>query len=433
MQSDIKLIDTHNHPYYQAISPVQSQPQPRQRNRRRRWLWIATTVLTLSALLWVGSNMSCRQNIGPRTEVFGIPADVSVLGCRDWTIDERTGTGHHLHSAKASYDLPVDSSKLFVYSDGPLALGSVNFLSSQEVNDKVRVEVYASFDEPDILEYAKVCSLQGAQPNTNGVGLLTEYSHRWRHHWQFTIFVYLPKPNESNPIEIQEFETNLPLFAHHVSDIGKDIKFKALTLKTANTPIKVGSVNGEEIIIKTTNSPITGSFNASSSLKLETANAQIDVAVHLHNADESKPTTLDATTVNSPLKAAISLTSAQLTGGAFKVDATTSAGGLELAVYDAPVDHTLTLRGQNSYSPIKAILPASYEGSIDGQTTWSRFNLRYDPAAEDPAGRGRQRHLDVTRVRGSSDFEGKVYWSEKGRDRGSVELVTSFSPVNLEL
>ncbi|KAF8641447.1 hypothetical protein AX16_009960 [Volvariella volvacea WC 439] len=434
MRYEDKTTDSVNQPHDMVTLPVQPKPQ---HSRRRMWMYLAAFVLVASTLLWLGLSALDHYKIDIRSLVQAVnvimrekiskdPADVSIVDCRKWTIDDP------VHSAKASYDLPVDSTKLFLYSDGPLALGSVNFFSSDGGDDKVHVEVYVNVDDPEVLRYARVCNVRGAQPDMHGIGLLTEYSSSWRRHWKFNIFVRLPISYARSSItEIQELETNLPHFSHNVDNLDWGIRFKTLTLTSEDTPINITYVDGDVITARTVGGPISGSFNVSSSLKLESG-AWISVSANLYNSDESNPTILRATTANSPLEGTITLASANGTGGAFKVDTRTTAGELELKIDEAPVKHILTLLGQNRYGPIRVSLPPSYEGVISEKAAWST-PLTDRQSVSDPAGLKRERQTEIRYAMHSPELTGLVFWSEEGRERGHIELATSYNPIEVTI
>jgi hypothetical protein len=54
------------------------------------------------------------------------------------------------------------------------------------------------------------------------------------------VTVHLPKAvEEGSALRVKRFESDLPLFAHEVGDIGKGVEFDEISLKTANMHIGV--------------------------------------------------------------------------------------------------------------------------------------------------------------------------------------------------
>jgi hypothetical protein len=109
---------------------------------------------------------------------------------------------------------------------------------------------------------------------------------------------------------VKAFETELPLFVHTVGDIAKTVEFRRLSLMGSNMPMTVTvsgpryfaffvlqfkmslkSLHAHHAKLATSNRPITGSFNASTSLELRTTNAPITANVGLLNDPAGKAAT----------------------------------------------------------------------------------------------------------------------------------------------
>ena len=123
------------------------------------------------------------------------------------------------------------------------------------------------------------------------------------------------------------------------------------------------------------------------------------------------------------------------TGGKFKVSTRTSNSPLSVDFIDAPVSSLLDFEGQTSNSPARAKTHPTFEGSFWASTsTWFPVSVTYDDNVEDPAGKGRERLVEVRRV-GRSETEGTVKWLPAGDEKayGRFNLHTSNSPIHLFL
>ena len=212
---------------------------------------------------------------------------------------------------------------------------------------------------------------------------------------------------------------------------------------------------GSHIHAHSKNSAIRGKFNTSTELELETANAPINVHANLASGDDEQPTHLILRTSNgyvlhllfsfhltsnypypcSHIDSEVTLqsTTASSTGGTFDVSAHTSNAPLALTVVDAPIEHALTLNARTSNSPARVTLHPTYEGAFDVRSSkWFRPTVEWDAEAQDPAGKGRRRTVQVQRVRGES-VKGSAAWAEGGEERGEVDVETSNSPLWLKL
>ena len=120
------------------------------------------------------------------------------------------------------------------------------------------------------------------------------------------------------------------------------------------------------------------------------------------------------------------------THGQYHVTTRTSNAPLRLTVLDAPVDSVLTASAHSSNSPVHVTLHETYEGSFDASaSSWFHPEVRWKPV-EDPAGRGRQRYVQVESDK-RSHVRGFAFWDLESKERGSVTLDTSNSPLRLDL
>ena len=102
-----------------------------------------------------------------------IPHDVVIDHCTDWSSDSKSEKPErHNHrsvpdflyeprSSSASFDLPLSSDNLFLFSRGAAA-GSFKLVQSSDLDPNegvAKVAVVAKYRLPSALEYVKVCSV----------------------------------------------------------------------------------------------------------------------------------------------------------------------------------------------------------------------------------------------------------------------------------
>ncbi|SJL17144.1 uncharacterized protein ARMOST_20688 [Armillaria ostoyae] len=355
-----------------------------------------------------------------------IPSDLIVDHCAEFQEGE---FWNGEQSSTVSFDLPLNSDKLFLLARGSYTSGWVYIGQSDDVSlDTARVEVTVGYRD-DELELAKVCKVSRAG-SENGIGFFTpRHAHRNRISLRFDVRVLLPKA----PLTIQDFRTDLPLFSQQVGAL-ETVFFESITLHGAMKPIYVESVSTAVGKFKNANSPIEGNFNTSTSLDLSTANSAINVVVGLFNADGEESTSVSMETANAPISAGISLlsTAPSSTGGKFDVKAYTARGKIELGFVDASVDSALDLTAHTAMGPVDVTMHPTYEGEFRLATVMGRAEVTNHDEPEDPKGEDRKRTVSFERA-GGSVVSGRVWWGEEGKGKGTADLKTSLSGVKLAL
>ena len=120
-------------------------------------------------------------------------------------------------------------------------------------------------------------------------------------------------------------------------------------------------------------------------------------------------------------------------GGRFVVVADTTNAPAELAFVDAPLNARLHATARSSNKPVTVSAHTAFEGRFALRTSNAAPAVSVNRDAEDPAGRGRERQVDVNAV-GKSTVHGSVEWEQGNAKGGGVlELVTSNAPVQLKL
>ncbi|KAI0753355.1 hypothetical protein C8Q80DRAFT_1151680 [Daedaleopsis nitida] len=340
-----------------------------------------------------------------------------------------------------SFDFPLSSDVLYLFSRGDYAVGSINLLSINDGTipaDHVRIKITASSSSNALLSSSNVCSLERS-PTERGIGILTPSNGKLSTDYiNFAIQVHFPA-SSFRTLHVKAFETDLPYFAHTAVIEDRQVTFGSIHLRSRNMGITSAAyLDADEAIIQTFNAPITGLYRAHRSLSLVTTNDALDARVILfHDNKRQTPTNLTMRTTNSNIKSAITFrsTTAFRTGGAFAVNAHTENGAITARVDEQPPDSTLALDAHTRNAPALVELDTAYEGEIALAATHSgEIEFAYNQHPSDPAQRGRKRRwLPAASAR--QMVQGHVWWasdgSEEPRGMGRVSVRSENGPVHV--
>ncbi|KAF8161489.1 hypothetical protein B0H34DRAFT_747387 [Crassisporium funariophilum] len=416
-------------------------------------IWLLFSVFIQSFVALVNWNHKGWGDQGPSGR-YPVPENMNLDDCvsnDDWvslpptiTHDLPKGNPYHPpagfpYSSQVTFDLPVSSEALLLFSRGSTSAGSVDIVTSKEQpHDVATVRVVVNYFRDDIRDEAKVCRISRQEGET-GVGIFTPEWRRGHRGVEETLYfettVVLPESSSSLvPLVIKKFETDVPNTLQRVHDLGKKVWFRHIFLKGTNAPIEVKSLGMEYGQITGSNGPIQGMFNTSNTLILTTSNAPIRADVGLENDAEGSNPKVVLHTSNSPIESNISLLSSKGSGGVFDVSASTSNGRLHVNFPAAPVDSTLRFTGRTSNAPATALLNPAYEGRFSLQTSRLGAVVNEHKGVEDPSGKKRKRIVQSTRRGGA--LLGSVYWADDAgalKSQGEVILITSNARVALDL
>ncbi|KAJ7610044.1 hypothetical protein DFH06DRAFT_1016851, partial [Mycena polygramma] len=384
-----------------------------------------------------------------------IPTNVSVDHCAEWSDNGETDPDVAIadgfpYSASANFDLPVSAEALFLlarsvrhhghHGQNIFSTGHVNYLQSTEAGDSITVDITAFYWHQKHLDAAKACLV--TRDEQTGVGFFTNWKgdhhrrHRREHHQKlrFEVTVTFPSTEDGSSLGIKQFLTDLPIFSQTFEDL-TNVDFGTLDLKSAIAGIRAESLVANNASLTTSMGSIEGTYNASNSLTLETANGRINVDVTISNdvdEDDGAPAELRMRTSDGSILSNITLLSSSESGGAFNISARTAHAPVGVAVLAAPVDARIALGAFTALASASVSLPPTYEGTFTAHTSLASVNvLLKDEKVEDPAGKGRERKLEWEQV-GPRGKSGRVGWSEEGMARGSVHVATALAPVTLE-
>ncbi|EMD33012.1 hypothetical protein CERSUDRAFT_99022 [Gelatoporia subvermispora B] len=427
-----------------VVSPTTPAPLPLKRTfRLQRYRGCAFGFLFAMLVGGLFRELQHILNVVERRNLQVISPDTPepCISYAAWNLNPTYGNQHHFpHSAQTTFELPLDSELLYFIATGAenQLEGSIEIITSPNVSPHhASVEISAFYGIIDVLEWTRVCLLQRDQ-NKHGVGIFAaiHWPNRPRgYHAFFDIKVRLPVTGDS-PLRINHLETDLPYFAHDVADLKGSIDFGTVSLNSKKFPILVHSLYAEHASISTYDAWISGSFETSSSLKIEGHGSTINANVTMLNDNSGVPTELHLLDASESIEATVNLTSTSpsRSGGAFKVNAATSGNkALNVTFPSAPLDVDLHVDARTWGAPITVSVPNTFEG------TWS---TRSSPDADlitdtntvqpDPAGRGRTRN-GLNRGVSPGVNEGTIYWGpvEDTRNYGEIRLTTFNAPAHL--
>ncbi|KAN0111748.1 hypothetical protein V8E52_008128 [Russula decolorans] len=364
----------------------------------------------------------------------------SCVDSTDW-IEVEPIDGHYPPGfeawQRAELSLPSSADDIFLFSPG-FHTGGVLHLVEAPDRDDIGVEVtVGSRKDSGLFQRTNLCTLRRGKDG-HGVGIFT---HPFKRHSQdrdslfFNITVSLPEGKDVTTIP--HFETRLPKYTHVITALKKHA-FGFISLHSFDSPIFVESLVGNKINIRSRNGPIVGTFNTSSALEVKTSNSPIRVTVNAFNADSHIPTKVKLHTRNSILSAELALLSTpeSQSNGSFFVSAYTSNSPLLVNFTEHASDAQLKLHAKTSNSPARVHLQPAFEGTFKLRTSIFPALVSPDADAEDPAGRDRQRVVDVkTLGHGSGVVYGDAEWVPQDEEApaGRVEVSTSNSPLHLSL
>ncbi|KAI0030149.1 hypothetical protein K488DRAFT_54870, partial [Vararia minispora EC-137] len=160
--------------------------------------------------------------------------------------------------------------------------------------------------------------------------------------------------------------------------------------------------------VATSNAPITGFYNVTSSLRLVTSNAPIDVEVEARQLRAHWPADIRLVTSNAELSAQLTLFNTT-EHGRFRVFARTSNAASDVSVLASPLGSAHVFDTRTSNAPARLALDASFEGHYLAYSLNAAPVLDRREGVEDPTGSGRERVVETNR-QAPGMIGGTVYW-----------------------
>ncbi|PIL33769.1 hypothetical protein GSI_04394 [Ganoderma sinense ZZ0214-1] len=408
-------------------------------NKRRTLFFLVYTICVLFYLhmlgrLWLGRVGDDQVQVDDNTLM---QCHLDSVNFTEITTSENAWDSPY--RAHASTSLPVFSKELSFVALGDLSAGTFQISQSLEVGADATVDITVLYDRPEVLYNVSICHLHPS-PGKRGLAFITS---KWpgakaEHKVEVNIHVRLPaNADPRSPLVIKELRTYLPQYMHIIPDLSESVHFGRIHLTSHNRAgIEAQGLRADDIKIEAGVGPITGTYNATSVLMLDTSNSPIAVRANLLGG-AGRVVHLYMKTSNGFIDSQIGMYSnaTNATGGAFSVNARTANSPLKLAFVDAPADSVLHADAGTSNSPAQVRLHETFEGAFSLMASaFLRPVVEWKRDAEDPAGRGRERTVKVNAVKDSL-VTGNVFWGEQEgmKRRGTVRVATSNSPVRLIL
>ncbi|KAI1790402.1 hypothetical protein LXA43DRAFT_513251 [Ganoderma leucocontextum] len=415
---------------------------PKNDKKRRFWhflLYSLTCALFALGILSrsTGFNRPGCRSIGQDQARYSTTQCLDSVNFTTITTPQGEGSPYRAHT---SISLPVFAKELSFVARGDLSYGTFQISQSGDAGSEAVVDIDVSYHQPEVLGNATMCRLHPSRGKW-GFGIFVGPHPNWSsaeivQKLRVDINVRLPANIDTGkPVRVQGLRTYLPHYLHAIQDLSQSVDFGKVQLTSHDGGIAAESLRADAIKIESRIGPITGTYNATRVLVLDTANAPIMVRANLLGGDDHV-VRLFIKTSNGLIDSQVGLYSnaSDATGGTFVVSARTANSPLKLTFVDAPVDSALHATMGTSNSPAQVTLHETYEGSFSLlSSTFFRPAVEWDKDPEDPAGRGRERTVKVNAVKDSL-VTGDVFWGEKeAKEKGSVSVETSNSPLRLIL
>ncbi|KAL0956381.1 hypothetical protein HGRIS_002528 [Hohenbuehelia grisea] len=393
------------------------------------------------AMSWVDQN----SYSSPLYMENGILVHTGDAKCDEWDVEDKEESGVYVSST--SFALPAS---------GSLAIRATTLTSASppdEINGKLRVGINpdasarrASFEV--VLRASSVSARAQAnicfKNSGDDRGLLIYVPTNLTTSDHLAIEVKLLLPQSPSQLKLKKLVTYLPGFSQHIEKLN-DHYFNNLNLQGAGAAISLDSVRGEEVVVKNSLAPITGTFNATRHLELDTIEGFVRANITLvHDSSHEGSTYLNIDTGNADVQARIALQvlpkhSLLSPGPSFATHIKTFNGPVDVHVTHTPETSAVPLRMlvQNNLAPSNVTIDGKYEGIFDLQTKLSDAVL-YEgevDSAGDPSGQDREVNI-LYDYRSASRVFGWTGWGAKPkswtRDQGHIILQSSMSPVRLQ-
>ncbi|KAJ7170701.1 hypothetical protein C8R43DRAFT_875013 [Mycena crocata] len=366
---------------------------------------------------------------------YPIPPDVELESpATEWSgVKENSGFSSFPYSAEVSFDFPLPSEALILFSHGALSSGHLKITTSSASTSLARVQVTVQYHNTAVRDTAKVCVIK-RKNGEGGVGIFT--LKNWPTHTntdrlRFEVQLVLPRSSSPSALYINNLTTDVHNFSQDVDALKDVINFGDIHLKGSNGKITVKSMVALNAALGSSNGPISGNYTVSDWLNLRTSNGPVKVNVGMIASDSNAVKSLTMRTSNSLLESIVNLSTSSGFGGVFRIKADTSNGRLATQITSCPVNSVLSLDAKTSNSAASVTLPSTYEGGFVLNTSNAEVWVnRVGDNVRDPSGRGRLLGVEVNKSN-EGKAAGKVYWDRNNGDRGDVTVRSSNGPVSL--
>ncbi|KAJ3829950.1 hypothetical protein F5880DRAFT_1707806 [Lentinula raphanica] len=248
-------------------------------------------------------------------------------------------------------------------------------------------------------------------------------------------------PQSSSPLQIDNLVTYLPMFTQSIGYISPQVILDKLVLEGMQQGINADAVWANQISVKNLVGPITGTYNATNVLKLDTVKGSISAnIIVVQGPTRKEPTFFSLDTGESEINADVVLLAPTPATANYYVN---FIGHVKN--FDGPIVLNVThdestqpvpldLRVQNNQAPCNISLDSKFSGNYDVSTKLATASVILTPDLHDYTGDGTRQMLPE--VDTMSSKHGWIGWGSQPahfnpREQGQVVLVSSLSPVSL--
>ncbi|KAJ3568857.1 hypothetical protein NP233_g5439 [Leucocoprinus birnbaumii] len=241
---------------------------------------------------------------------------------------------------------------------------------------------------------------------------------------------------------IANFNVYLPVFTQTFSDLSQ-INFQSVYIEGGNRPINVTNIQAPCISVKSTLGDISGTYNASESLVLDTIRGNINASITLVKAvDHTPPTQMSLDTGDCEINAKVNLvapgkfTTSPLFAG--KVNNFNAEVNLAISTDSSTSPIPIYFTVQNNLAKTTVVTDQKYLGTFLAQTKLNNVSVKEGPEnrkLDALYGSGRSRTVVFDQPMSDARSSGWVGWGKRPNPitgQSYLEITSSLGPVELE-
>ncbi|KAL6310372.1 hypothetical protein BKA93DRAFT_721858 [Sparassis latifolia] len=388
----------------------------------------------------------------------------SAVECNAWIGPGYDDSG--LMRSDLQYTIPLDGTVFLQsnlsYQTAGAELQEVSGTLLVDINEDptvtdALVAVSMRYSDIGIKNKTSVC-LMNVSGSSNGLYIYAPHNLTSPETLIFNITLLFP---QSPSLFVSEFVTMLPHFNQHYAFISPRVTFGEVDIGGPMSTVIVDFLTASTITVKSALAPVSGTFNASNSLVLDTVSAPISANISLYNSGAFRQVTfLELNTGNCPLVANVTLFLSPTAPPAVKAPNFIAKAETFNAPLTFDVQHDVSsppsvihLRAENNLGEALVSVDNKFAGTFDVSTTFAEASVTLrDANSTQPADLAAMsassaasstpsaRSLEFDVISGSS-LTGWVGTGKRppvsfkhpfGRE-GRVEVVSSLSAVTLLL
>ncbi|KAH9953530.1 hypothetical protein BC827DRAFT_1247909 [Russula dissimulans] len=370
-------------PSYDALEAQQIQSQKRE--ARRFWhtragrLLVYALVIYGAILILVGVPAFMLPPPPPPGHQFGLAPQAAPqlsFSCNNWDEPGKPVTGSAMMRLALSQieaiTLQLNSSsqqELKGYVSGSLTVN----MNQDKTESRTLLVANARYSNFNLFKASSVCQTRFGN-NTDIMINIPERPKDSSDTIEMDLQLLLPW---TPPTSVKSLVTSLPTFKQVLGTLSPAVFFERLKLAGSGSSVTVGSVSGSSIFVKTSGAQISGNFNASRRIYLDTVNGAVFANVTLHNnKKQEKHTRLSIDTGNGPIVANIKL---DLDENVYFTPPKRHNFKTTFKTFNAPMNVSiahiqgskpsrLSLLAENSQGPMDVSLDALYTGTFNVRT-----------------------------------------------------------------